>query len=955
MFKPKTRTPKNKRVQKQSNPDKQDRKTIKHKTIDGKKHKLHFLETNTHLQTLLEYQSAGHPAVGALLLNTGTLKDPQYRVRFILKCAGLHHVQDAIQAESAITGITSLIREVPEGESLRVYWDCFPDPIDRELELTQTFHRMYENTEAASEDCSRMLVEEIKILREGHRLGRRRPQQLYIAVTYSLKSEEIDRDPIEKVVEFLASMPNKLLGKVSGSTKLLAEETLDRFLLKAYESGLQFWIALIRERVQMEFTPLDPDGVWQFCRADVNRFHDRQLRTVAITQGSPYQAPMIPHLIRYDLTNRQISEISHSRLHPTSLIFEEPTSIPSTGRDYVYVDGKYVGCLYLKSQPKSFDATATESLSQVQISYLWKVLSKRFCFDLRVVLEMSTVNQVAIALNNDDLLKQSTAQINDAEKKGRTDYRAKMRLEEVVEVERILHNGDPTLDYALVVYFHRDTLADLRSVVSQFRQCFMAPTIMLMDTDTSDSVWLQGLPYYAKSLLVDTRDRRDRTQASALASYMPLTIPQSPHQNGMEFISIQGGTPIYFDPFNPAHQGHMALWGKTRSGKSVLAAWFILRALIDGVKVTIIDQPPSGEASTFKDFVAKLGGGYVDILNDSLNPFEIPNLPAAASPAQREDLRQESQIYLLQVVRAMVLGDNPDSSPLTKRVEGFLPVILVKFFNNDQIKLRYIRARQGGIGSPAWQNYPILADYLSFCEVSQIGLDDATPEDLDAIGFIRNQLRKWTSGQHARVLNSPSTVEIDSPPLLAIAMRGISGNDEAAVFGSLIYLVAMRRAIAASASPQGSFLFVDEAARTVKIRAIGESIATAMVNGLKAGMRVCLASQEPGSIATSANGDQIMDALTYHLIGRISSETLTAYDKYLNLPRELALLNAGDNFAPDKATNSSRWLFKFADRFTPVIAYLPPSLVALTANNIDERKERQAAAEADANQVLTTN
>jgi hypothetical protein len=959
MFKSKTK-PKGKSQQKSvaKSKIKQHPKVIKHQMIDGKKSKLYLMETNTHLQTFVEYRQAGIPPVGAMLLNTGTAENPQYRVRFMLKCDGLHHIQDEIQAESAIAGITALIREVPEGESLRIYRDCFPDTIDRELELTQTFHRIYENADLVAEGtCAKMVVEEIKILREGHRLGRRKPQQIHLAVTFSAKTEEMEKDPIEHVVDFFAEMPSKLLGKVSGSTKLLAQESLDRFLLKAYESGYQFWTALIRERVQMPFEPLDAENVWQFIRLDVNRFHDRDLRTNAIINNQPYQQPSISHLITYDLTNHQISELSESRLHPTTLIYEELSSIPATGRDYVYADGKYIGCLYLKSQPKVYESNPKETLSQVQLLHLWKILSKRFCYDMRVVLEMTTVNQVAIALNNADLIKQAEAQQKDAQRKGRTDYRASMRLEEVIEVERILHNGDPSLDYSLVVYFHRDTLSDLRSVMNQFRQCFVSPSKMLIDADTADSIWLQGLPYYGKSILVDNRDRRDRTQASALASYMPLLMPQSPHQKGMEFISIQGDAPIWFDPFDPKNQGHMALWGQTRSGKSLLAAWFILRALIDGVKTTIIDQPPSGEASTFKDFVAKLGGGYIDVLNNSLNPFELPNLPAAASEAHRNDLRQESQGYLLRVLSSMVLGHQPDSSPHTKRVEGFLPVILQSFLDNDQIKLRYIRARQGGINSSAWKNHPILEDYVTFCEVSHIGLSDATPEDLSTMSFIRNQLRKWTSGQHATVLNSPSTVEIDSPQLLAIAMRGVSGGDESAVFGSLIYLVAMRRAIAASATPKGSFLFVDEAASTLKIRPICDSVTTMMVNGLKSRMRVCLASQEPGSVATSANGDQIMDALKYQLIGRIGSDNLAAYHKYLNLPYELAILNAADNFAPDPITGSSQWLFKFTHRFTPVRAYLPQSLIKLTGSNIEERLERraEAAAELAANQLATTN
>jgi hypothetical protein len=497
------------------------------------------------------------------------------------------------------------------------------------------------------------------------------------------------------------------------------------------------------------------------------------------------------------------------------------------------------------------------------------------------------------------------------------------------------------LDLGLTVYFYRDTLKELREVMGTFRQSFRAPAKMLSDTDTCDAIWLQSLPYYGKTLLVDTRDRRDRTTALVMASYMPLLLPQSPHRKGIEFIANKGGTPIYFDAFDPKNQGHIALWGKTRSGKTLLAAWMIYRALVEGVKTTIVDQPPSGEASSFKDFVINMGGGYIDILKDSINPFELANLPATATAGQRDDLKQESQIHLLRVLKAMVLGDIQASSPHTKRVEGFLPVILQHFLENNSIKLRYIRAREGGSGSDAWKEHPILEDYVQFCEVSLIGLTDATLEDLETMGFIRNQLRKWTSGQHARVLNSPSTVEIDRVPLLAIAMRGVTGNDEAAVFGSLIYLVAMRRAIAASASPRGSFLFVDEAARTIPIRAIGDAIAATMVNGLKAGMRVMIASQEPGSIANSANGDQIMDALTYQFIGRIGSDSIDAYQKYLHLPYELAVLNAGIDFAPDHATNSSRWLIKFNDRFTAVTAYLPPSLVALTTNNVDERLERQ--------------
>jgi hypothetical protein len=932
-------------------PKKQDGKlwpkVMRHRSVDGKKIKLRPLETATHLRLCVEYDDGATVPIGAMLLNTGTLDKPEYRLRYVWKCSGIHDYQDAIQAEATIAGIQSLIRELPQGESLRVQYQCFPDTTDRELELAQTFRDMPESEGYASEICSQMILQEVGILREAHEKGRRKTVQIYITATYTARTEQLEKDGIEKITEFLFSMPKNMFQKASGASKLLAEEELDRFLLRGYESGYLFWATMFRERLQMDVQPLNAEAVWQFCRSECNRFSDRIQRREAITNNLPYEVRNAPHLIYYDLQKAEIVEISNSTLHPTSLIHEEVTSIPATGRDYVYVDGKYLGCLYLKSQPAYFAGTGKRSLHQVQLNYLWDILAKPFCYDVQVVLEATTVDQMAVNLNNQDLITQASQQLKLAESKGKVDVRAEMHLEEAIANQRSIVGGDPTLDYALTVYFYRDTLSEMRSAVNQFRRCFRAPATMLQDLDTADAPWLQMLPYYGKSLLVDMRDRRDRTSAAVLASYLPLLVPQSPHKKGMEFISIKGGIPIYFDPFEGDNQGHIALWAKTRSGKSVLAAWFINRSLAAGVKTTIIDQPPSSEASTFKDFVNKMGGGYVDIMNHGINMFDIPNIPANASEEQAKDLKQESQIYLLRVLRAMALGDIEDSSPLTKRIEALLPVILTNFWNNQNIKLRYTRARTGGIGSQAWVNHPILQDFMEFCHPSMIGMLNPSEDDFEAFAYIRNQFTRWVKGPHAKVLNTPSTISIDEEPLLAIAMRGISNNDEGAVFGSLLYLVAMRRAIAASATVRGSLLFIDEAAISFRIKAIAEAAALAMANGLKARMRVMLASQEPESVAKATGGAKMMDAISYHLIGRIGTESLAAYEKYLNLPRDLAVMNAGDGFKPDKATNSSRWLLKFGDNFVPVVAYLPALLVDLTANNVDERisrREREAAA-----------
>ena len=128
-------------------------------------------------------------------------------------------------------------------------------------------------------------------------------------------------------------------------------------------------------------------------------------------------------------------------------------------------------------------------------------------------------------------------------------------------------------------------------------------------------------------------------------------------------------------------------------------------------------------------------------------------------------------------------------------------------------------------------------------------------------------------------------------------------------------------------------------------------------NGLKAGMRLMLAAQEPSSVFNSAGGKKIKDAISYHLIGRIGSESFVDYchPQLLNLPPQMAEINAYDSFAPDKATFSSQWLLKIGDRFTHGRIYLPPSLVDLTANNIDEIKVRKDKKSIDNGRVLLNN
>jgi hypothetical protein len=891
----------------------------------GKKRTLHYLETATHLQSIVNYTLPNATQAGALLLNTSGKPDaPEYKLRFIWECQGIHNDFGEVEASSILNSIASLGHELPIGEKLRVEYQSFSDRTERLNELIALF-------ENAPPQSQLLIAEEMKILQDLDIRGQRRPHRIFLMGTFTLNLEKKQQKLIEKAIAFGALWYQRL----SGSVKEVRQQVIDEVLLKGYEQGFLEWQNLFRDRLQLKTVPLTGEGVWQHCWQELNRFNDRAEGLV------PEPAPQ---LIEFNLQNGTIGEKIRTKLHPTSVMMRYPSAIPASNRDRVVVDRRHVGSLFLQSQPKVFEESDNKSYIQVELNFLASLMAKSSAHDFRIMLELSRPEEFGVRYNNQQLIRQNHYLKKHKEAKGQVDILADEELKDAIETERMLIRGDTNLEFALCIFVYRESVDEMHRAADEISSHFKSPSIMMLEVDTTDALWLSSLPFFGRSMLVDVRDRRDRERPEIVAAYFPLITTVNAHKSGIEFIANSNGSPIYLDPFK--YQGHIALWGKTRSGKSLLAAYIIHLALALGIPVTILDQLPTKEASTFKDFTANLGGSYVDVFNDSINFFETPLISEDLDSETRDDMKKQNEEFILQILTCMVLGWKGEAPGVSSsKVISLLTTAIKKFFKDDRILIRYERAINGGIGSKAWGDYPTLSDFKKFCTIERINPPDATTEDINTLSVIQTQLQRWIDGAFGKAIDSPSTVKLDSP-LITIAMRGVTNNDDAAVFGTIMYAAAMRRAIA-SAKDNGSLLFVDEASITFDLDPLSLCVGRMAANGLKARMRLMIAAQEPSSVYNSAGGKKIKDALSYHAIGRIG-ESISEYcdPKLLGVPAALALNNAKKDFEPDTATCSSQWLLKIDDRYTATRIYLPPSLVALTANNIDEVKERKARAAA---------
>ncbi|WP_373545637.1 hypothetical protein [Chamaesiphon sp.] len=896
---------------------------IKHKDLNGKVKKLRPLEAMTHLQAVINYTLEDGRQAGALLLNLNrSLDKPEYKIRFFWECQGFHDAFSADGAIQIVNSIAALGRELPLYEKLRVEFQTFCDYRERQAELVELF-------ENSPSQYQRIIAEKIKILQDLDTKGKRRPKRIFLMGDYTPNSEELKSDVLEKIIR----KGMNLYHKISGAIDDIRQEAVDKTMLKAYEQGFLAWEDLFRDKLQAKFTPLSGEEVWQFCYNQLNRFGDRLLER---------EPPLAPQLIEFDLRKGTIVENIRDRIHPTSLMLLQPAAIPTSNRDYVAVDGKYVGSMLLKSQPSCFQKANGKNRSQVQLNYLWTLLDKRAARDMRIVLEISRIEDSGVRFNNQKLIREAHNWKKAKEAKGQIDVGAGIQLEEAIEAEKKAIGGDPTVEFALTMYLYRDSASQLRHAARELSSYFLSPANLILEVDTSDEVWTSSLPFYGKSMLTGTRDRRDRERPIYTAAYFPLVNTVSNHRTGLEFIATRGGSPIYFDPFK--HKGHTMVLGKTRSGKSLVMAEIIELGLSQGVPHTILDQPPSKDASTFEDFTNRLKGSYIDIFNVPMNFLETPTISLELSEETRSDLKKNNESYILKILRAMVLGYGSDARNVNSSlVTSLLPKILKRFFEDGQIQLRYDNARRAGLGSPEWKEYPILQDIVRFCGVEWLKIKDANAEIVDTLAFIKAQLEGWIDGVYGKTLNAPSAVKLDNP-LITIAMRGVSNDNDAIVFGTIAQVIAMRRAIATANDGKGSVFFMDEASSSCKLAPLSLAFAETVANGLKAGMRIFFAAQEPESVFSSAGGTQIKDGMSYYLIGRIG-DSLPNYTNpdILGVPEDLARINASEDFLPDKATGRSSWLLKIGDRWTHGSIYLAPSLILLTANNIEERLARKAA------------
>ncbi len=225
------------------------------------------------------------------------------------------------------------------------------------------------------------------------------------------------------------------------------------------------------------------------------------------------------------------------------------------------------------------------------------------------------------------------------------------------------------------------------------------------------------------------------------SSLFPFVSPDLTSDKGILFgLNMHNNGLIIFDRFS-LENANTVVFAKSGSGKSYASKLEILRSLMVGTNVIVID--PENE---YQNLANSIGGSYFKISLTSqnhVNPFDIPVIPEGEEPA---DVFKSHVLNLSGLLKLMLKEISAEEDAILDRV------IIETYASRD------ITAEN--FGTIKELNPPLLEDLQTVLENTEGGQNMA------------KRLEKFTRGSYAGFTNAPTNVDIKNR-LIVFSIRDL--------------------------------------------------------------------------------------------------------------------------------------------------------------------------------------
>jgi conjugal transfer ATP-binding protein TraC len=387
---------------------------------------------------------------------------------------------------------------------------------------------------------------------------------------------------------------------------------------------------------------------------------------------------------------------------------------------YIEIDGKFATTLFVTTYPRFLDTN-------------WFSPIVNFDAEFDVSMFIYPQNSATILKQLRKRATQVSASISMQSEAGKIrDPQLETAYGDIEELrDRLVQGTERFFQYALYLTIYANSEQQLEETVSQIevmlegRLVYAKPALFQMEQG-----FVSTLPLGHDGLAVATN-----MNSSPLSTSFPFVSSDLTSDSGILYgINLHNNSLVLFDRFS-LENANMVILAKSGAGKSYTVKLEILRSLMFGTEVIVID--PEQE---YRYLAEAVGGSYLRIAIASdyrINPFDLPVLAEDDKP---DSVLRENITRLVGLISLMVEGLTPEEQSIVD--QALWETYAIKDITPG-VRWENLNSSEGGPETPTLQ------DFYGIIEGMKGGQGVAT------------RLQRYVEGTFAGVFNRPTNIDLD--------------------------------------------------------------------------------------------------------------------------------------------------------------------------------------------------
>lgn len=314
---------------------------------------------------------------------------------------------------------------------------------------------------------------------------------------------------------------------------------------------------------------------------------------------------------------------------------------------YLEIDGKFATTIFVTTYPRYLDTNWFAPIVNFDIEF--DISMFVYPQDSSIILKKlrKRITQVSASIS----MQAEAGKVRDPQLDTAYQDIEELRDRLVQGTERFFQYGLYMTLYANSQEELEDTLAQVE-VLLEGRLVYTKPAMFQMDNGFTST-----LPFGQDKLGVG-----NNMNSSSLSTSFPFVSSDLTSNSGILYgINLHNNSLVLFDRFG-LENANMVIFAKSGAGKSYAVKLEILRSLMFGTEVIVID--PENE---YQYLAEAVGGSYLRIAVASdhrINPFDLPDLDEDDDPGS---VLQENIIRLTGLISLMASGLTPEEQSIVDK------------------------------------------------------------------------------------------------------------------------------------------------------------------------------------------------------------------------------------------------------------------------------------------------